>query len=191
MKFVILHGTMGSPEGNWFPWLAGELKKLGQTTIRPRLPTPRGQNPEKWTEVIKKAIESIGGPDQEIVVVAHSMSPWASCYYLGDIDRQIRAAFFVSPFAEQIEKEEPFHSLIQPFADGKVDWNKVKKNCKDIVCFVGDNDPYVSLAVAKRFQKLCSGKKLIIVPKGGHLNAESGHTKFPLLLETIREELLI
>lgn len=189
MKFVILHGTMGSPNGNWFPWLAGKLEKMGHKTIRPKLPSPNGQNPTEWTKVIKKAVEEIGGPDEETVIVAHSMSPWASCFYLGSINKSIRAAFFISPFAEQIDNEEPFKSLIQPFADGKVDWQKVRMNCSDITCFVGDNDPYVSLSVAKRFAKLVKSKKLIIVPKGGHLNEEFGYTSFPLLLGVIKKNL--
>lgn len=190
MKFLILHGTMGSPDGNWFPWLAKELEKLGQTAVRPKLPTPKGQNPTEWTKVIKETINSLGN-DDEIVIVAHSMSPWASCYYLGETNNKIKYAFFVSPFAEQIDDEEPFKSLIQPFADGKVNWDKVKENCQDITCFVGDNDPYVSLDVAKRFVKLSGAKQLIIVPKGGHLNEEFGYTSFPLLLDTIRKELKI
>lgn len=119
------------------------------------------------------------------------MSPWASCYYLGEIEAKIRAAFFVSPFAQQIDNKEPFKSLIQPFADGKVNWAKVKENCKDIICFVGDNDPYVSIGVAKKFVALCAAKQLIIVPNGGHLNEEFGFKSFPLLLETIKEELSI
>ena len=120
MKFIILHGTLGSPDENWFPWLAKELEKLGHKTIRPKLPTPKGQNPKEWTKKIKKAVESIDGPDEETVVVAHSMSPLAACYYLAAINKKIKAAFFVSPFAEQIDSEEPFKSLIQPFADGKI-----------------------------------------------------------------------
>jgi uncharacterized protein len=191
MKFIILHGTLGSPDGNWFPWLAKELEKLGHQAVCPKLPTPEGQTPEKWVEIIKNTIDSLGGADDELVIVAHSMSPWASCYYLGNIDKKIKAAFFVSPFAEQIDNEEPFKSLIQPFVEGKVNWDKVKENCKDIICFLGDNDPYVSLEVANRFVDLCGGKQLIIIPKGGHLNEESGYTTFPLLLEEIRKELNI
>jgi len=189
MKFVILHGTMGSPEGNWFPWLAKELEKLGHKTIRPQLPTPEGQNPTEWVKAISEAVEKIGGPDEETVFVAHSMSNWAVCYYLSGINTKIGAAFFVSPFAEQIEIEEPYLSLVQPFADGQVDWKKVKANCKNIICFVGDNDTFVSIDVAKRFVSLSGAKKLIVVPKGGHLNADFGYTTFPLLLGEIKKEL--
>ena len=77
MKFVILHGTLGSPEGNWFPWLASELEKLSHETVRPRLPTPEGQSPENWEKIISEV-----GSDENTVFVAHSRSPHAICQYL-------------------------------------------------------------------------------------------------------------
>lgn len=191
MKFIILHGTMGSPDGNWFPWLAKELDRLGQESIRPKLPTPEGQNPDNWSKIIKDTIDSNRKSNDEIVLVAHSMSPWACCYYLACSDIKVKYAFFVAPFAEQIDSEEPYKSLIQPFVDGKINWDKVRENCKNIICFIGDNDPYVSLDVAKRFVKLSGAKQLIIVPNGGHLNEEFGYKTFPLLLENIRKKLNI
>lgn len=33
MKFVILHGTEGALEGNWFPWFARELKILQEKIV--------------------------------------------------------------------------------------------------------------------------------------------------------------
>jgi hypothetical protein len=38
MQFIIFHGTFGSKDGNWFPWLDRELLKLGQKVIRPQMP---------------------------------------------------------------------------------------------------------------------------------------------------------
>ncbi|MBI4157363.1 serine hydrolase family protein [Candidatus Woesebacteria bacterium] len=189
MKFVILHGTLGSPEINWFPWVAGELEKLGHKTARPQLPTPEGQNPENWVRVIKEVIGSLGGPDDKTVIIAHNMSPLAACHYLASIDREIRASFFVSGFAKRLNTPEPYPTLNNPFIDKKIDWSKVKTNCPDIICFAGDNDPYVPLGVAKSFSKICGAKKLIVVPGGGHLSETSGFKEFPLLLETIKTEL--
>jgi hypothetical protein len=41
-KFVIIHGTKGSPEGNWFPWLADFLRQQHAEVVVPRMPTPEG-----------------------------------------------------------------------------------------------------------------------------------------------------
>lgn len=187
MNFVILHGTMGSPDGNWFPWLAGELKKLGHQAIRPQLPTPDGQNPVNWIKEIQKAVESLGGPSNQTYFVAHSMSPLAVCQYLETIDTPIGGCFFVSGFAKAPEKEiEPYVTLNRPFLDKEVDWDKVKNCGKKFVCFAGSDDPYLPQDILKDFaDKLKT--ELIVIPDGGHLNEEFGYIAFPLLLETIKE----
>lgn len=191
MKFVILHETEGSPDGNWFPWLSKELEKLGHKTIRPTLPTPDGQNVENWTKVINDAVKKVGGLDEEIVIIAHSMSPMAVCHYLNKYNVKIGAAFFVSGFTDYIDDFEPYHTVNPRFFDKSFDWEKLKKNCPKIICFAGDNDPYLPQDVLKRFSKLCGAKKFILVSKGGHLNEESGYMTFPLLLEMIKKELKI
>jgi len=80
MNFLILHGTLGAPGENWFPWLAGELEKLGHQTLRPQLPTPQGQTPEGWRQAIASAVETLGGLGEDLVFVAHSRSPLAVCH---------------------------------------------------------------------------------------------------------------
>jgi len=191
MKFVILHGTMGTPDGNWFPWLTEELEKLGQTVIRPQLPTPEGQTPDNWVKTIKAIADSLGETKGEVVMIAHSMSCFAACDYLAQTDKPINSAFFVAGFAEtHPDWPEPYPELNNPFVEKVLDWERVKENCPKIYCFDGDDDKYVTQHMAKKFAELC-GAPLEIIPKGGHLTEGSGYKTFPLLLETIRKELKI
>ena len=183
MNFLILHGTLGSPEGNWFPWLAGELEKLGHKTLRPQLPTPEGQTPENWVKVISDTVKSV--ERESLIVVAHSMSPLAVCQYLQTLNAPIRACFFVSGFAQKLsDPEEPYPTLNNPFIDKGADWTKVRQNCRKFICFAGDNDPYVPTAIARDFAAKL-GAELNVIPNGGHLNADSGFTQFPQLLDKI------
>lgn len=190
MKFIILHGTLGSPEINWFPWLKKELEKLGHKVVVPQLPTPKGQTPDNWVKEIAKAVESIGGPDKNTLIIAHSMSPLATCHYLASIDKKINACFFVAGFAKKLNIGEPYPTLNNPFVDKPIDWNTVKTNCSKIICFAGNNDQYVPLKVAKEFSELCGAKEFIVVPAGGHFTEKTGYKEFPLLLETIEKELV-
>jgi hypothetical protein len=54
---------------------------------------------------------------------------------------------------------------------------------------IGDNDPYVATARAEAFAHAW-GSRLVVVPRGGHLNTESGFGPWPeglaLLDELIR-----
>lgn len=47
-----------------------------------------------------------------------------------------------------------------------------------------DNDPYVSTGNGKELAKHI-GVTMHVIPQAGHLNAESGWTKFPQLLEEL------
>ena len=186
MNFLILHGTLGSPDGNWFPWLAGELEKSGHQTLRPQLPTPDGQSPESWMQVISDSVEKLGGVGDNIVIIAHSMSPMAVCHYLATRNTPIRACYFVSGFAQEVpDAEEPFATLNPPFCNTHLDWNLVRRSCRQFICFASDNDPYIPFPILQDFAQKLSAE-FIVVPGGGHLNAVSGFTQFPLLINKIK-----
>ena len=52
------------------------------------------------------------------------------------------------------------------------------------VCYYSDNDPYVPFSVEKKFADDISNKQ-IIIKDGGHINSESGYTKFNEILKEI------
>lgn len=187
MNFLILHGTLGNPEGNWFPYLAGELEKLGHKTLRPQL--PKDQTPDNWQKAIGEAVEKLGGVGDSVVIVAHSMSCLAVCRYLETRASPIRACFFVAPFAQDLPVLEPVKSLNLPFVQKYVDWAKVRQNGSRFICFAGSNDPYVPTAIARDFADKLNAE-YVVIENGGHLNSDSGFATFPQLLETIKRTLL-
>lgn len=188
MKFILLHGTLGNPEGNWFPWLAHKLEEKGNSVTRPQLPTPAGQNPDNWVKTIQSITNQVGGPDEETVFVAHSMSCLAVCLYLQFIPSPIHACYFVAGFAKHLPNTpDPYPQLNDPFIDTPIDWAKVRENSKKFVCFGSDNDSYVPFETAKNFSDQLSGE-FIIVPGAGHFSESSGYTTFPKLLEKIEEK---
>ena len=63
-------------------------------------------------------------------------------------------------------------------------YDDVKKYCKDIVCYYSDNDPYVKYDVEKTFADKLTDKQYVI-KNGGHINAETGYTKFEEILKEI------
>lgn len=50
----IIHGTYGSPEENWFPWLKDELEKSDFVVYVPKFPTPKNQSLVNWLDVIRE-----------------------------------------------------------------------------------------------------------------------------------------
>jgi len=135
---------------------------------------------------LKKLVASTTFGSISIVVVFVTCE---ICPEVVPVPSPITNAFFVSGFTDYVDELEPYHTVHPRFFDKDFDWEKLKKNCSKIICFVGDNDPYLPQDVLKRFSELCLAKKFILISKGGHLNSESGYTTFPLLLETIKSEL--
>ncbi|MDP4030861.1 MAG: alpha/beta hydrolase [Patescibacteria group bacterium] len=89
MNVFIFHGTMGSPEGNWFPWLERELKKLGIEVFVPRFPTPKGQTLDNWLKTFEPYQKYV---NEESVLVGHSMGPGFIFRILEQWNIRIKAA---------------------------------------------------------------------------------------------------
>jgi len=58
MKFVIMHGSFGSKEGNWFPYLKNQLELLNQEVILEQFPVDNAEEITKLGEKKAKAKKS-------------------------------------------------------------------------------------------------------------------------------------
>lgn len=184
MKIVIFHGTGGAPNGNWFPWLKLELEKLGHEVFIPKMPTPDNQSVESWCKATQDQIPFVYGGDT--VLIGHSLG---AVWVLESLSREraepIKASFLVSGFLDDLG-DEWFDSRNHEFTHYPFDWGLIKKYAGKTFVIHGSDDPYVPTAQAEKLAEKM-GVKSAFIKDGGHLNSESGYTKFPYLLELIKK----
>lgn len=177
-KYIIIHGSFGSNEGNWFPWLKSKLQDLGQEVVVPQMPVGVNvQNFESWSKVMDGL-----HVDENTIIIAHSIAPIFVCKYLIANKISVQKLIFVCGFNGHTGIDPDYDNVNMPmFIDT---FEEVKKYCKDIVCFYSDNDPYVPYQKEKTFADKIANKQYI-VQGGQHLNAESGFYQFPQILQEI------
>lgn len=184
MKIAIFHGTMGSPDGNWFPWLKEMF--LGRAdVIIPRLPTPDGQHVRGWISATKEQVEGIKDVD---VLIGHSCGASFLPHLLLNERLTPKHIFMISPFFKEIGLPD-YDKLNASFFlnDGQInkicDYVKLK-NIK-VHVFHGDDDPYVPISQAQYLADKLD-ISLHTIQNGGHLNTEFGFTKFPELYHALQ-----
>jgi predicted alpha/beta hydrolase family esterase len=184
INVIIIHGTCGSPDGNWFPWLKEELEKLDCRVFVPKFPTPKNQSLLNWLKTFKEYEQYLNG---DCIVIGHSLGPAFLLNVLENHNEPIKAAFFVAGFTGKLGNQE-FDELNKALVEKNFDWTKIKKNCGKFHVINSDNDPYVPMEKGKYLAKKL-GTKLIILKNAGHINLEAGYDKFDFLLKKIKDEL--
>ena len=175
-KYIIIHGSFGSKDGNWFPWLKNKLEKYNKDVIVPQMPVGVGnQNFENWSKVLNEL-----NINENTTIIAHSIAPIFVCKYLITNKIKVKKLVFVCGFNNYLGIDSEFDAVNEPmFIDNFED---VKEYCNDIICYYSDNDPYVKYDVEKDFADRIATKS-ICISGGGHLNSESNYSEFKELLD--------
>lgn len=182
IRVVIIHGTEGSPDSNWFPWLANELRMWGIEVLSPQMPTPGGQSLQSWMDAFKEQVGTVG---PTTILIGHSLGATFILRILELINKPVFASIFVAGFTSNLGILK-YDQLNKTFIDHPFDWERVRLNIGRPVCFLGEDDPYVPLSQGRR---LASQLKVdpIVIEAAGHINAESGFSSFPLLLSELEK----
>ena len=183
VNIIIIHGTGGNPNGNWFPALKTELEKLGHKVFVPKFPTPENQSLESWTKIFEEYKQYL---DDKSIVVGHSLGPAFLLNIIEKLEHPIKCAFFVAGFTGLLGNSK-YDELNRTFTTKSFNWIKIKNNCKSFFVINSDNDPYVPLERGERLAKNLN-TELIVIKGAGHINKESGYTEFEFLLKKIKKE---
>lgn len=191
-NIFIIHGSYGSPQENWFPWLKKELSKLGHRVFVPQFPIPSsdkmdlaygGHSLSEWFKTLEDYNKYI---DKETIFIAHSRGCVFTYHYLAKIEFPITATFLVAPWINFIwypkgwKKTDSFHK--KPF-----DWIKIKKGSKYFEVYQSTNDD-TPVSEGKEIAKNLKAK-LIVVKNAGHFNVagDKRFVEFPLLLKNVED----
>ena len=200
MLYLIFHGSFGSSEGNWIPWLKSKLEALGHKVINPQMPVEdyklmektgptfecKNQSLTSWLEVFQKEVLPQIDINQPLIIVAHSLAPVFVLHILEKYNLQLQQAVFAAPFLATDPSDWMFYNVNNSFFKPDFDFEKLSKLCGETIVFYGDNDPYVPVAMPIEFADKLNARK-IVIPNGGHLNAEFGYTSFPELFEVLNK----
>lgn len=177
---IIIHGTWGSPEGNWFPWMKQKLEEQGYEVFVPAFPTPHNQDIDSWMLVFEQYRKYV---HEDTIFIAHSVGPAFVLSILETLDTPIKSCYFAAGFLELIQIPE-FDLVNETITAKQFDWQKIHENCKNFYMVHGSDDPYVPFHNVEILAENL-GIEVDIIEGGGHLNEETGYTEFAYLLEKI------
>lgn len=182
MKTVfIIHGTWGSPEDNWFPWMKIRLESQWYRVFIPKFPTPHNQSIDSWMNEFEQYKKHI---NKDTIFIAHSVWPAFVLSVLESLNTSVKACYFASGFLELLQLPE-FDILNETITSKQFNWEKIHENCKYFYMCHGWDDPYVPFHSA---EILADNLKVEIdmIKWGWHLNDESGYSEFEYLLGKIK-----
>lgn len=177
MNVLILHGIMGHAGENWGQWLYDELTKRAYSVTMPTLSAADHPARKKWLEEITAIMEPLGS---DTVIVAHSLGVTSALDYLELPGHQVKGLVCASGFSDDYGLELNSYFL----KDKDIDFGRVNRNLEKAAVLFGDNDPYVPQS---SLRLLASNLQVepIVIPGGGHLNAQAGFSEFPQLLAAL------
>lgn len=197
-----MHGSYGSPQENWFPWLKKELEQRSQTVILKQFPVDDWdainrigsddvasyqpiESLASWeTYFLEHVLPQIG--DEPFVFIGHSIAPIFMLHMLKKYPLQLAGAIFVAPFFDIPTNPESwqFYPVNKTFYSMDFDFDKIKEKIGKSYVVYGDDDPYVPVSEPVLFaEKL--GSEIFVVKGGGHCG--SIFKEFPLVLNLVKK----
>lgn len=176
---AIFHGTSGTPEHFWHPYLKQALEDRAYSVWVPQLPEADTPNITSWLPFALKGMSYTS----ETVLVGHSAGAPLILSILENLEHPIHLAILVAAFYKPLGNDS-----IDPIVQPSYDWEKIRYNSGHSIIINSDNDPWGCNAEmgSELFQKI--GGDLIIRHGEGHMGSETYHQPyktFPLLARLV------
>lgn len=178
MRAVIFHGTGGSPESYWIPYIKKNLEQRGYEVIVPQLPNTDNPNLKDSLEVALQLHY-----DENTVLIGHSSGAALILSVLEHIETKVKQAILVAGFFRPLNPPEP-----ELMVQNEYDWEKIKSHSEKFFFINSDNDPWgCTDQIGKEMQEKLGGE-LIVLRGEGHMGSTTfgqPYREFTLLLDLV------
>ena len=156
-KFLILHGTDGSPESNWFMWLKGVLIGKGHEVWLPQLPHSNTPSTKIYNKFLLSNSDFIF--DKDTIIIGHSSGAVEILSLLQHLPPEliVKATVLVSAFKDDLSWDTLKGLFIEP-----LDFDEIKKHCLNFIFIHSDNDPYCPVEHAEYLAEQTEGKLIVL-----------------------------
>lgn len=185
-RAVILHGTDGSPQENWFPWLKTQLESRGYTVWVPELPNNHTPNRHIYNDFLLNSDWDF----TDNLIIGHSSGAVSILNLLQDKRTpKIKTGILVGAWAHMKETDLDKEQFKDLFPSEGFDFKLINQKADKFIFIHGDNDPYCPLDQAKWLAKQ-TDSQIFIIPGGGHftVNLNPDYSKFPKLIEILESQ---
>lgn len=177
-KVLLVHGYKTTPNGAWFPWLMGEVKKLAVFAVSLDMPTPDVPKQEEWVAEIARAVDRhVAG---EVYLVGHSLGVAAILDYL-----QSPRAKLVNGVVLVSGRIQPSENLATAGFYQQFDFQKIRSLTDGAVVIHARDDDMVSYENGVTLAKAL-GVELVTLESGKHLTGSQGVFELPEALEALK-----
>ena len=185
MRVFIVHGWGGSPEGDWIPLLAGQLKSKGYEVITPEMPDADNPKITSWVNKLKVVVGKLENSD---ILIGHSIGCQTILRFLETLDNGKKAAkvVFVAPWMKlaNLSSDDEWE-IAKPWLETPIDFSNIKNKAKSFVALFSDNDEWVPLEENVKIFREKLNSKVVILKNKGHFDESSGIKELPEILDYI------
>lgn len=178
-KVVLIHGYKTTPNGAWFPWLMGELKKLAVFAVALDMPTPEVPKQVEWVAEIARTVDRHAASD--VYLVGHSLGVAAILDYLqSPLAKPVNGIVLVSG------RIEPSQNLATVGFYQQFDFEKIRSMAGGAVVIHARDDDMVSyengVTLAKELDV-----DLVTLESGKHLTGSQGVFELPAARDALQK----
>lgn len=186
-RVIIVHGWSGHPREGWLLWLKKELEARGYAVAVPEMPHADTPTIDLW---VRKLSEVVGEPDENLVLVGHSIGCQTILRYLASLpsNTKLASVVLVAPWAFISGLDEKDQIVAEPWLNNLPSYPDVARHLlRKPYAIFSDNDPYVPLEDNVKFFKDRYGAEVLVENAKGHFTEDDGVQELPSALEAVQK----